>query len=281
MINLLSAALLRLRKNMGFWLALLAMAAYGVFVGAVCWQRALEGSVQFGMEEPLLFGFGAIGSFPFHAFVMAPLFSAFLGAEYSDGALRNKLIVGRTRQEVYLSGLLTCVGMALVLMGVYLVTVLAVGFPAVGTFHIPLPRLAALLGVGLLALTAYAAVVHLAVTLAGRRSTAITLTLLGAVAAMGLCTYLMSRLEAPEFITEYILGASGFEEPAPRPNSAYLPPAARAAVQFVLDLLPTGQCLQTARMTPGVLWRMPLLSLAVLAASTGAGLFFFRKKDLK
>ena len=51
--------------------------------------------------------------------------------------------------------------------------------------------------------------------------------------------------------------------------------------QFLLDLLPTGQSLQVSRLDTPNLWRLPLLSLGVAAASTGAGLVLFHKKDLK
>ena len=51
--------------------------------------------------------------------------------------------------------------------------------------------------------------------------------------------------------------------------------------QFLLDLLPTGQSLQVSRLDTPNLWHLPLLSLGVAAASTGAGLVLFHKKDLK
>lgn len=51
--------------------------------------------------------------------------------------------------------------------------------------------------------------------------------------------------------------------------------------QLALDTLPTGQYLQVSRLDTPNLWRLPLLSLGVAAASTGAGLAVFLKKDLK
>ena len=51
--------------------------------------------------------------------------------------------------------------------------------------------------------------------------------------------------------------------------------------QLALDTLPTGQYLQISRLDTPNLWRLPLLSLAVAAAVTGAGLVLFRRKDLK
>lgn len=65
------------------------------------------------------------------------------------------------------------------------------------------------------------------------------------------------------------------------PNPNYLQPVPRAVCRFPIDLLPTGQCLQISARSVEQFWRMPLLSLSAIAASTCAGLLLFRRKDLK
>ena len=65
------------------------------------------------------------------------------------------------------------------------------------------------------------------------------------------------------------------------PNPGYLQPIPRAVCRFLIDLLPTGQCLQISARSVEQFWRMPLLSLSAIAASTCAGLLLFRRKDLK
>ena len=65
------------------------------------------------------------------------------------------------------------------------------------------------------------------------------------------------------------------------PNPNYLQPVPRAVCRFPIDLLPTGQCLQISVRSAEQFWRMPLLSLSAIAASTCAGLLLFRRKDLK
>ena len=64
-------------------------------------------------------------------------------------------------------------------------------------------------------------------------------------------------------------------------NPGYLQPIPRAVCRFLIDLLPTGQCLQISARSVEQFWRMPLLSLSAIAASTCAGLLLFRRKDLK
>ena len=50
--------------------------------------------------------------------------------------------------------------------------------------------------------------------------------------------------------------------------------------RLMMDLLPTGQYLQVSRLDTPNLWRMPLMSLAVIAGSSGVGLAVFCRKDL-
>ena len=128
MTDLLRAHLTRLRKNKVFWTALAltaALAALMVLNG--CRQAKLmaaEGYVQ-SLDD---YYFGAAA---FLGLGLALVLGLFLGTEYSDGTLRNKLIMGRTRREVYLASLLTGFAAAFLLtLALFLAGL--VGVPALG-----------------------------------------------------------------------------------------------------------------------------------------------------
>ncbi|MCI9433155.1 MAG: hypothetical protein HFF70_12160 [Oscillospiraceae bacterium] len=132
---------------------------------------------------------------------------------------------------------------------------------------------------GLLALSASASLVTMAAMLIRNETKTVIVTLSAAIFAMFLISFLTARLGEPEFTAVY--NEWGGDAVAMIPNPSYLQPVPRAVCRFLIDLLPTGQCLQISARSVEQLWRMPLLSLSVIAASTAAGLFLFRRKDLK
>ena len=116
----------------------------------------------------------------------------------------------------------------------------------------------------MLARAAWAAVVKLAVTLLGNRTAASIAVLLAVLAASLIST---TGIEEISYLSRNLMVDGNAER--------------MTGWQLVLDTLPTGQYYQISRLDTPNLWRMPLLSLAVIAVSTGAGLFLFQRKDLK
>lgn len=65
------------------------------------------------------------------------------------------------------------------------------------------------------------------------------------------------------------------------PNPAYVGGTARKVMEFVYDMLPTGQAIQLNNMDFERCLRWPWLSAIVLAVSTVLGYLPFRKRDVK
>lgn len=78
-----------------------------------------------------------------------------------------------------------------------------------------------------------------------------------------------------------IFTENGIEIGDPQPNPNYVEGAARNALQFVVDFLPTGQCILIASYEAEHLWQMGLYSVLITAAATLLGLFGFSRKDIK
>lgn len=273
MRNLLHANLRRMVRSKAFLLAVLVELAYTAFVVLVCWDHYAAGTAKYTLESVLTAGYGLMGYLPIPTLIVAPLLSVHLGADYSDNTLRNKLIVGHTRTEVYLADLLSCVLTAVTLDVLYLALagILCI-YPVLGMSGVLLRvspgQMLAWVAVALLARAAYAALVKLLVTALGNRTAASIAALLLVVGATLLCASAFSEIAHIE------RGLAG----------AYPVENAEARLAFwhtLMDVLPTGQYIQVSRLDTPNLWRMPLLSLAVTAASTGAGLLLFRRKDLK
>ena len=269
MRNLLCASLRRLVGSRAFLLTLLAELAYTALVTAVCWDHYAAGTGLYTLESVLTAGFGLIGYLPVPSLIAAPMLSIHLGTDYSDNTLRNKLITGHTRTSVYLADLLACAVAAVGLDLLYMLLASALcAYPILGMagtlLRVHLGQLLAWIAVGLLARAAWASLIKLLVTVLGSRTTASIAGLLLVAAASMVCAFGFHELE---YLARH-LDAVNWE-------------GRMAFWQLAMDTLPTGQYLQVSRLDTPNLWRLPLLSLAVAAASTGAGLVFFQRKDLK
>ena len=267
--NLLHANLRRMVRSKAFLLALLGELAYTVLVVLVCWDHYAAGNRFYTMESILSAGFGLMGYLSIPPLIAAPLLSVHLGAEYSDNTLRNKLIVGHTRREVYLADLLCCMTVASALDILYMILagVLCV-YPVLGMagtlLRVSAGQMLAWVLTALLARMAWAAVIKLTVTVLGNKTAAAIVGLLLVMAASAFCAFAFHELE---YLARHLAEASR--------------EGRMTFWHLALDVLPTGQLLQISRLDTPNLWRMPLLSLAVIAVSTGAGLLLFQRKDLK
>lgn len=75
---------------------------------------------------------GLFAGLTFLGVVLAAFCSLYLGTEYQDGTLRNKVAAGYRREQIYFSCLLACLGGGLLIWGSYLAAYLAVGLPLLG-----------------------------------------------------------------------------------------------------------------------------------------------------
>ena len=97
MSRLLQAGFLRIRKNHIFIGGLILTF---LFPAAVIINHRIE-TAQYGASSPLD-NFLFVGPISI-SIILAVLCSLFVGTEYSDGTIRNKLVVGHTRTGIYFS----------------------------------------------------------------------------------------------------------------------------------------------------------------------------------
>lgn len=273
MRNLLAANFYRLHKSRLFWGLLGVMFA----AGTAFTLQHIQHRLALGARIPLtidLFTYALLVGFGMAVFI--PLF---FGAEHSGGAMRNKLTAGHPRLSIYLSHLLTGVVAALAAAAAYVLPVLGLGM-----FFFEPPALGGgaliLLALGTVALLAVYCTIFTFVTMnCAKKSTSAAVCLLGMFGLYILAGNIEIPLMHPEYLSMRITAAG--EVIPGGPNPLYVGGAARAALETLFDLLPTGQSLQYMRADVAHPIRLPLYSLAVAAAFSAAGAALFRKKDLK
>ena len=99
MSNLFSAGLYRLRKSKVFWLALIFMAVISVILCVEMARNAVT-------DPNITFADGMFSNQAVMNLVMAVFVTLFLGTEYSDRTIRNKIISGHSRSTIYLAAFL-------------------------------------------------------------------------------------------------------------------------------------------------------------------------------
>ena len=82
--------------------------------------------------------------------VIAIFTSLFLGVEYSDGTIRNKISIGHKRINIYLSNLIIIAITSLFSYILFMLLISIIGIPLFGKITISISTLLSLIGCGLL-----------------------------------------------------------------------------------------------------------------------------------
>lgn len=279
MIKLLSANLLRLKKSILFWGCIILMLLLGVgFTLQRYWEQVAYAEFgQLSYLDEVLFRHGLL-----IGIVAAVFVPMFFGMDYSDGAIRNKMVVGHSRLSIYFANLITAVVSSLAFCAAYILAVLALGVPLLNGIRLT-PAQCALLMLGTLALAAaFSALYTFVAMLCTRKAASAVVCILGVFLLLFAGIYINSRLNAPEFLREYSIAHDGqVVEEEPEPNPQYVRGTEREVYQFLYDFLPGCQSIQYGDMSAENPALLAAYSLVILAASTGAGAALFRRKDLK
>lgn len=271
---LLKANFYRLWRSASFWAALAVMAAASLVELALT-----AGAVRGGIPVPLENRYGIfvlVGSIVLSAFC-----SLYTGAEYSDGTIRNKLSAGHSRAAVYLANLAVCAAAGVLACLAYILPMLALGVPVMGTFTIPLTSVLWFTLCGFLMTGAMCALFTMTAMLNQNKAVTAVICITLAYFLLFLGIYFNSRLTEAAMIParEYVENGQIMVQEA-MPNPGYVQGVKRTIFE-ALYTLPGCHAVELLSEMEACPIRLPLASLGTAAASTWAGVVVFRKKDLK
>ncbi len=220
-----------------------------------------------------------------NALLFIAIFAAlYLGTDHSNGTIRNKLIIGRTRIEIYFANLITIIAFGIMQLGAAYAAVHVAGAFLGGNLGMPAGEFAMKTLVCVCALAAMCALFTVIGMLCSSKSLIVTITLISVFALMLTGALITQRLAEPELVTGASIDENGnLHIGGQVPNPLYVSGVQRDILTAVNDVLPMGQLIQ-ATAGSGSLHAeelMPLYSLGVLAVSTAVGVVVFRKKDMK
>lgn len=279
MTNLLTAGFSRLKKDRVFYLT---AALVILFTALVTLQTSgsAGGDLRHGvpMDEMENYFFN---NAPVMGILTAVFVSLYWGAEYSDGAIRNKLCVGCRRSRVYLSHFTVCLTANLIFLGLlflctaplyFTVGPMAMGWTGFWVYAATCVCFTA-------AFTALFTLICAAVT--NRAYSVVAALGVWCLVHMG-SLYLYERLSEPEINGAYrMLLGNEMVLVEGGPNPMYIGGPLRTVLKWALEFLPTGQSLLVNDVNIQHPLRGILLSLAFTGLMLGIGIQMFRKKEIR
>lgn len=205
----------------------------------------------------------------------------FLGTDYSNGTIRNKLVIGHTRSEIYFSNLISTAAGGLMLLAAEWLVVLVTGLCLGGETGMPAEELLLKMLICITAVIAVSAIFTLLGMLLTSKSTIVTITLVSTFVLIIGAAMIEALLAEPEYVTGFFMTDGEVTQGEPEPNPLYVSGVKRDILETVNDVLPSGQMMQIEIGSLRSAELMPLYSLGVLAVTTAIGAAVFRRKDLK
>lgn len=276
MRKLLKANFSRLRHDRVFWLLAALMVFFGVSMAAVNAIHIRREGVVWVMDFSLL-------TYVTLAPILASVFAAlFIGSDYSDGTLRNKLIAGHHRSHIYLVNLITCCFAGLILCMAFVIPQGILGLLLGGQIQSSSAKLLLYGALSLALMLAFTALFTLIAMLCQNKSHTVAGCILLAFVLIFLGVYITSSLNEPEYLAGYSYTENDVtvEEPETK-NPNYVSGTKRQVYEFMQDFTPGGQVLQISDMDTEKPAILALYDGIILLAATGLGMVFFRRRDLR
>ena len=275
MAKLLRANFSRLWKSRIFYVGLAFTVLLNIFLVIDGWHSGKLGYPE-PLEDVLFQNFIIIG------FVSAVFVGMFLGTEYSDGTIRNKIAVGHTRASIYLANLIVCAAASMVILLISLALGFGLGSFLLDPLGIPMKALLLYTCIGLLTTVSFASIYTLVAMLSPSKASGAVLCLVLALVLLFATSAVEGTLTEPEMVQDYVMTEDGMPVPGdPHPNPRYVTGTKRAVLEVIYDVLPTGQSFQISNNECARPARLPAFSLLLTLVTSAAGALLFRRRDLK
>lgn len=278
MSRLLCANFARMIKSKIFWVLEIFLAGYGIFAYA-----SLAGSIKNGRAIPAGFLPYFFNEMLAMGAVVALFTVFFLGVEYSDGIVRNKISVGHTRKDIYLANLITCYIAAVIQFLTYTLTALLTGGLLIGSASFNgLNQLPWRIGCSLLILLVYAAIFTLLVMSDGNKARVTAVSFILVIVFFILMMQIYGDLAQPELTSRTVISEDGeVQEEENIPNPRYVSGTKRVIYEWIDTFLPADQVMYVLYPETVFSVKTPLCLLGESLALIGFGLYIFKRKDIK
>ena len=286
MSKLLKANFARLWKSRIFWLGMLFSAGLSALLVIARYEDIKRYSEIYAVQDAiyrnadgLIFMDGL-----FLIFASAVFTGVFVGTEYSDGTLRNKLIIGHSRSSIYISNLIVCTTAGIIMHLTYIIITMLLGNLFLEDSALTFKKILLLTLMGTAAMIAVSSLLVMMSMLIHSKSTGSVVILISTILMLFATMNISDRLSAPEYYDIY----ESVDENTGRPievkkekNSHYLTGTKRKVYEFLDDFLPTSQLYKSASLDSSKLDIALIYDGIIILITTTAGIAVFRRKNLK
>ena len=211
---------------------------------------------------------------------LALLISMFLGTEFSEGTIRNKLCIGHKRNEIFLSNFISCAFFSIVLTAMWLL-VSALLFGMIGPLEMGVSEFIGCIFVAIGFAVSFAALYTVVGSLSSNKAMTIIYTSAIFIVFAMVASAFYDRLCEPEMNGGMMIVGSQLVPIEPTPNPLYLSGTIRTVCEVALELLPTGQALLLSDVAIKYPIRAIGLSVVFTIVTLFVGSMLFHRKDIK
>lgn len=271
MYKLLRAGFFRLKKDMIFWLFIFL--TIGI-AGITIFKYYSSGS-QIMLDRVINDFIMYIGLF------IAIFISIFVGKEYSEGIIRNKIIVGHSRVSIYLSKLIISIVTSILCELIYIIIVLLVGLPLFGKLQMPLSYLAMNMLNTFLIIIVYCSIFHFITMICSEITVSAIISILFFIIMFVAEASLGYIANSPKYITNSYWENGVQEIISQEPNPNYPGDSKVKLAKTIYLFIPQGQASKIANMDMESSNQMPIYSLTLILAVNLVGIYLFLRRELK
>ena len=192
--------------------------------------------------------------------------SLFVSTDYNDGTIRNKVITGSRRAEIYIANLIVNIVASFLLCFSYILANIVIGVPLIGTLETPLPKVLLILAGSLLTVIAFCSVFTMISLLIQSKAIAPVVCIVAMFLSIAFFNEVQRILDQPEFWYDGTV------------NTAYVDGTEREVLEFLYNAIPAGQEMQYSRRSTENIGEMAAYAGGLTVITTGIGAFFFNRK---
>ena len=195
--------------------------------------------------------------------------SLFVSTDYNDGTIRNKVIAGSRRAEIYIANLIVNIVASFLLCFSYILANIVIGIPLIGTLETPLSKALLILAGSLLTVIACCSVFTMISLLIQSKAIAPVVCIVVMFLSIAFFNEVQRILDQPEFWYDGTV------------NTAYVDGTEREVLEFLYNAIPAGQEMQYSRRSTENIGEMAAYAAGLTVITTGIGAFFFNRKDIR